>query len=189
MNQYFIPALISIILSALIFFFILPRLSPYILGALSVLMLALGIWQHYSMFPYEYRTSIVSELLQQYAGFIIIALVILASVTGILVVHGTNLPEVSEVIPEIPAMPNLMPGNNSKNNSAKNAFNFGGNETKANGANSGILGAVTNAYNSATNAVSNAVTNVVTNAKNGIVNAGKNNSKKNNLASPSFKVV
>jgi len=188
MNQYFIPALISIILSAVIFFFILPRLSPYILGALSVLMLALGIWQHYSMFPYEYKTSIVSELLKQYAGFIILALVILASTTGILVVHGTNLPEVSKVIPEIPAMPNLMPGNNSKNNSAKNVFNFGGNETKANGANganSGILGAVTNAYNSATNAVSN----VVTNAKNGILNAGKNNSKKNNVASPSFKVV
>lgn len=185
MNQYFIPALISIILSALIFFFILPRLSPYILGALSVLMLALGIWQHYSMFPYEYRTSIVSELLKQYAGFIILALVILASIIGILFVHGANLPEVSKVIPEIPAMPNLMPGNTSKNNSSKNAFNFGGNETKANGANSGILGAVTNAYNSATNAVANAVTN----AKNGIVNAGKNNSKKNNVASPSFKVV
>ena len=84
MNQYFIPALIALLLSALIFFFVLPRLSPYILGALSVAMLGLGIWQHYSMFPYEYRSSIVTELLQQYAGFILLALIILASSIGIL---------------------------------------------------------------------------------------------------------
>jgi hypothetical protein len=84
MNEYFVPALIAIILSALIFFFVLPRLSPYILGGLAIAMLALGIWQHYSMFPYEYRTSIATELLQQYAGFIMLVLVILASIIGIL---------------------------------------------------------------------------------------------------------
>ena len=187
MNQYFVPALISILLSALVFFFVLPRLSPYILGAMSVLMLALGVWQHYSMFPYEYRTSIVTELLQQYAGFIMILLVIAGSSIGILMVHGTDLPEVSQVIPEMP----MMSTNNSKNNSAnqKNMFNFGGNESKnngkANGSNAGLLAnpvaAVTNAFNS--------VSNAVTNAANGVLNGKANNAKKNNLASPSFKVV
>lgn len=188
MNQYIGPALISLVLSGLIFFFVFPRVSPYILGALSLVMLALGIWQHYSMFPYEYKESISSQILQQYAGFIMLVLVILASASGILMVHGTNLPEVAEVIPEMPAMPNLMPGNNSKNNSKNNAFNFGGNETKANNskANTGILAAPV----AAANAAANAVTNAVTNAYNGIMNSGKNNnSKKNNLASPSFKVV
>jgi len=181
MNQYIGPMIIALVLSALIFFFVLPRLSPYILGGLSVLMLGLGVWQHYSMFPYEYRTSIVTELLQQYAGFIMLTLVILGATIGILMVHGTNLPDVSEVIPEMPAMPNFMPGNNSKNNSQKNAFNFGGNEK----ANNGILAAPVAAANAAANAVTNAVTNVY----NGVMNSGKNNSKKNNLASPSFKVV
>jgi hypothetical protein len=184
MNQYIGPALIALVLSGLIFFFVLPRLSPYILGALSLMMLVLGIWQHYSMFPYEYRTSIVTELLQQYAGFIMLALVILASTIGILMVHGTNLPEVSQVIPELPAMPNFLPGNNAKNNSQKNVFNFGGNEPKANAA-PGILAAPV----AAANAAANAVTNAVTNAYNGMMNSGRNNAKKNNLASPSFKVV
>jgi len=183
MNEYFVPALIAIILSALIFFFVLPRLSPYILGGLAIAMLGLGIWQHYSMFPYEYRTSIVTELLQQYAGFIMLVLLILASIIGILIAHGTELPVVSEVIPEMPAMPNFLPTNNStKNNSAKNVFNFGGNESKAN---TGILAAPVAAANAAANAVTNAVSNVY----NGLMNSGKNNFKKNNLASPSFKVV
>lgn len=184
MNQYIGVALISIIVAGLIFFFVLPRLSPYILGALSVLMLGLGIWQHYSMFPYEYRTSIVTELLQQYAGFIMIALVIVASSIGILMVHGTNLPEVSQVIPEIPS---FMPGNNTKNNAQKNAFNFGGNESKANNTKSN--NAVNSGILAAPMAAANAVTNAVTNAYNGMMNSGKNNAKKNNLASPSFKVV
>ena len=145
------------------------------------MMLILGIWQHYSMFPYEYRTSIVTELLQQYAGFIMLTLVILGATIGILMVHGTDLPEVSEIIPE---MPNLVATNNSKNNS-KNMFNFGGNESKPNNtrtnSNSGIMAAPA--------AAAAAVTNVVTNAYNAVVNSGRNNSKKNNLASPSFKVV
>jgi hypothetical protein len=186
MNEYIVPLLISLVFSGLIFFFVFPRLSPYILGGLSVLMLALGIWQHYSMFPYEYKTSIVTELLQQYAGFIILALVILASLIGILMVHGINLPDISQAIPEIPAIT----GNNSKNNSAKNMFNFGGNETKAN--NAGILTGPVAAVNAVSNAVTNAynsATNAVTNITNGVLNTGKNNSKKNNLASPSFKVV
>lgn len=172
--------LIATLLSALVFFFVLPRLSPYILGALSVAMLALGVWQHYSMFPYEYKTSIVSELLQQYAGFIMLTILILGSIIGILFAHGTDLPEVSEVIPE---MPNLMTGNNSKNNSAKNMFNFAGNETKANNTkvNTGIMAAPV--------AAANAAAVAVTNAYNALVNNGKNITKKNNLASPSFKVV
>ena len=184
MNQYFVPALIAIVLSALIIFFVLPKLSPYILGGLSITMLLLGIWQHYSMFPYEYRTSIVTELLQQYAGFIMVLLVILSSIIGILFVHGTNLPSVSEVIPEIPAIVN-----NSKNNS-KNMFNFNGQTNAPANAAAAPVAAPIAAINSAANGIQNAVSNVVTNAYNAVANIAKpNNAKKNNLASPSFKVV
>jgi hypothetical protein len=107
---------------------------------------------------------------------------ILASLIGIFTIYGFDLPSVSDVIPEMPAMTNANQG--PKNNS-KGMFDFSGNNTKnvpANGANSGIMAApiaaVTNAFNSAANAVSNIVSN-----------NSKNNSKKNGISSPSFKIV
>lgn len=181
MNQYIVPAIVSLLLGAIVCFLILPRLSPYILGSLALVMLFLGVWQHYSMFPYEYRMSMVTDLLQQYAGFIMLFAVILASVFGIFTVYGVNLPEVSSVIPEMPAMPLISSTNQAPKNNSKGIFNTSGNNTKNSG-NSGMMAApmaaVTNAFNSAANAVTNVVSG-----------NSKNNSKKNNISSPSFKVV
>jgi len=177
MKQYFIPLLIAALIASLVVFFILPNLSPYILGALSLTMLILGVWQHYSMFPHEYKASIVTEMLFQYSGFILLGIITLGSIATIFVMNGTELPDVSNAIPEI--IPNSK--NNSKNNSKSNltnAFDFGGNNSKPE--NAGILAAPMAAANTITNAVTNAYKNV-TNTK--------NNSKKNNVTSPSFKVV
>jgi hypothetical protein len=157
--ELFIPSLIVLVLSALVCFFIIPKMSPYVLGSLAVAMFGLGIWQHYSTFPYEYRASMVSDVLRQYSGFIMLLAVIFAGTFGILLVHGGNPPAVADVIPEMPVMPNMpeMP------EIPKNIFNLNGNATN-------------NAVKPANNTSKAA-------------NATNNASKKNNLASASFKVV
>lgn len=127
-------------------------------------MFLLGLWQHYTMFPYEYKMSVASDAIKQYSGFIMLLAVIFAGVTGVLMMHGGNPPSTEGLIP---AMPNIMgPSNNAKNgNGAASIFNLGGNNAK-NGNSGGIMGAVTNAFKPANNA-----------------------KKNNNLASPSFKTV
>ena len=147
-------------------------------------MFGLGLWQHYTMFPYEYKVSMATEVLKEYSGFIMLVAIIFAGTVSVLYMHGGNPPAAGDVMPELPAMPNMMgPSNNAKNNSG-GIFNLGGNNAKpANGAANGMLGAVTNAFNGVKNAVTNGVTNATGNAK------PTNNAKKNNLASPSFKTV
>jgi hypothetical protein len=173
--ELFVPSLIVLILGALFFLVLLPKLSPYVLGGLAVCMFFLGLWQHYTMFPYEYRTSMVTDLLKQYAGFIMLIAVILAGTTAILMRHGGNPPETADVIPEIPAMSEIT-------EQAANIFNLSGNNAKpSNG----------NVKPSNGNAAKQGIMATVTNAVNGVKNAIKpnNNVKKNNLASASFKSV
>jgi hypothetical protein len=107
----------------------------------------------------------VSDVLRQYSGFIMLLAVIFAGTVGILMVHGGNPPAVADVLPEMPVMPNMpnMP------NMPKNIFNLGG-----------------NANNAAKNATNNAGAKP---ANNGLLKPANNGSRKNNLASASFKVV
>jgi|Laugrespbdmm15sd_2_1035082.scaffolds.fasta_scaffold55259_2 hypothetical protein len=171
--ELFIPTLVVLVLGALFAFVIIPKLSPYVLGCLAILMFVLGLWQHYSMFPYEYRASMATDILKQYSGFIMLVGVIFAGTVTVLAMHGGNPPAAGDVMPElpaIPAMPNIMGSSNAKNgkNNSGGIFNLGGNANNGKPAN-GIMGAVTNVFNAAKPA---------------------NNAKKNNnVASPSFKTV
>jgi hypothetical protein len=172
--ELFIPSLVVLILAALFAFVLLPKLSPYVLGCLAIAMFVLGLWQHYTMFPYEYQVSMASNVIKQYSGFIMLLAVIFGGTVGILYIHGGNPPAAEDIMP---AMPNLTGSNNAKNNSG-GIFNLGGNSNNAKPAN-GLMGALTNAVNGVKNGVAN------------IANAAKpaNNAKKNNLVSPSFKTV
>jgi hypothetical protein len=173
--ELFIPSLVVLILGALFGFVLLPRLSPYVLGGLAIAMFGLGLWQHYTMFPYEYKASMATDVLKQYSGFIMLVAVIFAGTVSVLYMHGGNPPAAGDVMPELPAMPNIMGSSNNAKNNSGGIFNLGGNNAKpANGAANGMLGAVTNAFNA---------------VKNGVNAKPANNAKKNNLASPSFKTV
>jgi hypothetical protein len=176
--ELFIPSLIVLILGALFCLVLLPRLSPYVLGGLAVCMFFLGLWQHYSMFPYEYRTSMVTDLLKQYSGFIMLIAVILAGTTAILMRHGGNPPDTADVIPEIPAISEIT-------EQAANIFNLSGNNSNAKPVNNSAAKPANN------NASKQGMMGTVTNAMNVVKNAIKpnNNVKKNNLASASFKSV
>jgi len=133
--EFFIPSLIVLVLGAIFLFAVLPKLSPYVLGGLAISMFLLGLWQHYSMFPYEYKMSVASDTIKQYSGFIMLLAVIFAGVVGVLAMHGGNPPSAGEIMPNMPAMPampampNVMGSNNAKNgkNNSGGLFNLGGN--------------------------------------------------------------
>ena len=158
--ELFIPSLIVLLLSAIFCLFVLPKLSPYVLGMLALAMFGIGIWQHYSMFPYEYRTSSLTDKMREYSGFVMLIALIFAGIFAILFIHGGNPPAATDIMPTMPALPTVF------SNNSKSIFNLSGNS-----GNSGIMGAVENMSKSVTNAFKPA------------------NSKTNFLASPSFKIT
>jgi len=70
--EFFIPSLIAIILSAAIVMFVLPRLSPVVLGVLAIVFLIISVQQHYSFFSTEYRQSTWQMPLMQYAPYVLL---------------------------------------------------------------------------------------------------------------------
>jgi hypothetical protein len=163
--ELFIPSLIVLVLGAIFLFAVLPNLSPYVLGGLAISMFGLGLWQHYTMFPYEYKMSVASDAIKQYSGFIMLLAVIFAGIVGVLMMHGGNPPNTANIMPNMPAMPNIMGSSNNAKNNSGGIFNLGGNNAK-NANSGGIMATVANAFKPANNA-----------------------KKNNNLASPSFKTV
>ena len=103
--ELFIPSLLILVLAAGIVFAIMPKLSPYVLGIVALILLVVGVYQHYTMFPYEYQTSMVSAMLQQYSGFILIGAMIFGLLVLMLWVFGLSPPSVASILPEMPAMP------------------------------------------------------------------------------------
>jgi len=166
--ELFLPSLIVLVLGAVVCFFVIPKMSPYALGVIAIVMLGLGIWQHYKMFPYEYRVSGVTVMAQEYSGFLMIAVVILGGVSMIAQFYGVNPPPVTDILPAS-VVPDLGLTNNSKN-SSKSIFNLGGNNSKS-------------IFNLGGNnsALSNPIATVT--------NMFKNNSKNAGIASTSFKTV
>jgi len=149
--EWIIPSLLIILLSAGIVFAIMPKLSPYVLGIVALILLVVGVYQHYTMFPYEYQTSTISALLGQYSGFIMIGGMIFGLLVIMMWTFGLSPPSVANILPALPEMPAMpampaIPGINAPLNRPAN--------------NKGILGL-----------------------------GGSNNTKRNNLASTSFKTV
>jgi hypothetical protein len=176
--ELFIPSLLALVLAAVVCFFILPKASPYILGSLAIAMFIVGAWQHYHMFPYEYSSSLFIDLLRDYSPFVMILAVILGGMIALMVAFGVSPPAIEDIIPV--AVADILPANNTHvkanngkaNNSILDTFNMGkpaNNASKPND-NSGILGVLN------TKPANN-------------INKALNNSRRNNLASPSFKTI
>ena len=103
------------------------------------------------MFPYEYTASMVTDLMKQYSGFIMLFAVIFAGVVGISLANNKSsnasnsssmfapsnnsksiASTVTDMMPQmsIPAMPDIL--GNSKGANNKGLFNLGGNNRKNN---------------------------------------------------------
>lgn len=133
--ELFIPSVLVLVVSFLILAFVMPRLSPYMLGILCILMFALGAWQHYTMFPYEYRASMVTDMLKEYSGFIMLIAIIFSGLIVFYMYNG-SAGGTGSLIPEMTSSSIF------GNNSSKSIFNSG---------NGGVTGALNNVSKTMTN--------------------------------------
>jgi len=79
--EFLVPSLFILLLAAIVVFFIIPRVSSFMIFITSVAFLTLAVYCHYMMFKQEYATSAWRDSIQVYAPTILIILV----VTGVLV--------------------------------------------------------------------------------------------------------
>jgi len=176
--ELFEPSLLILVISAIVCFIILPKASPYILGFLALGMFIIGAWQHYKMFPYEYRLSLVTDILHDYAPFVMLISVIFGGMVAMMIAFGVSPPAMSNIIPAavtnaLPAaVTNIVPANAGKVDNVKKANN------------SGIMNML-NGSKPVNNSSKPANSGGIFNTK----PASNNNSKKNNIASPSFKTL
>jgi hypothetical protein len=128
--ELFIPSLIVIVIGAIVFFVVLPKMAPYTLGGMAILLFILGMYQHYSTFPYEYSGNF-KEVLQDYAGLVMLVVTILGFIVAIMLVYGGNPPPLSSLpmvssLPSLPSLPSSsgISGNSGpkRNNLASNSF-------------------------------------------------------------------
>ena len=140
----FIPSLFVIVLGGLISFFTFPKMTPYTLGSMAVLLFVVGLYQHYQTFPYEYNGSRLRDILKDYSPFIMLLVTILGLIVGVMVAFGGNPPDIVASLPAMPAMPampnipvslpnfggNILGGNNST--ARNNSLNLGGNVKRNN---------------------------------------------------------
>jgi hypothetical protein len=149
--------------------FVMPNISPYMLGVMCIFMFGIGVWQHYSMFPYEYRESMVTDMLRQYSGFVMVLAVIISGLI-FMFMFGQTPQNSNNIMPEI-KMPNIFSGESKPN--SKGMFNLTG-----------------NSINNSKGGIAGAIGSTVTNVSKSISNLMKpmNQTKSNSLVSPSFKV-
>jgi hypothetical protein len=128
--ELFIPSLMVIVIGAIVFFVVLPKMAPYTLGGMAILLFILGMYQHYSTFPYEYSGN-MKDLLRDYSGLVMLVVTILGFTVAIMLVYGGNPPPLSSLpmvssMPSLPSLPSLpSPLGNSgakRNNLASNSF-------------------------------------------------------------------
>jgi predicted membrane protein len=75
--EFFLPSILVLLVAAAIVFFVIPRFGPLVLAVVSLILLGIGIYNHYSMFQNEYRLSTWQLGAVVYAPYILIGVVIL----------------------------------------------------------------------------------------------------------------
>jgi hypothetical protein len=76
--EFFLPSILFLLVACGIVFFVIPRFGPLVLAGISLVLLILGIYNHYSMFATEYRLSTWQSGMIGYAPFIMIGALVLA---------------------------------------------------------------------------------------------------------------
>lgn len=127
--ELFIPSFTILLVTTLVLLFLLPRFSPYILGTASIALFCVGLFQHYTTFPYEYSKYWL--LLKDSSPYITIGLLIVV----LMMVFGgssssTNSSSISSILPAsirqnlpaMPAMPTLPSVASITGNTPRNIF-------------------------------------------------------------------
>jgi hypothetical protein len=92
--EFFLPSILFLLVACGIVFFVIPRFGPLVLAGISLVLLILGIYNHYSLFQTEYRLSTWQSGMIGYAPFIMIGALVLAIILYLLYmvpVGGANV--------------------------------------------------------------------------------------------------
>jgi len=152
--ELFVPGLVTLFIAWLIYYFLMPRASIYVLGVICIVFLFVGYYHHQKLFPYEYNISETKEILKDYAPFITLLFTVLLLRVILTQMKGTSggeaataainsakagaaagvgaiaavLPQMPEM-PQMPQMPNIGLGaranNGNRGNNRGNANNGG----------------------------------------------------------------
>jgi hypothetical protein len=152
--ELFLPSVLVIMFSALVFMLILPKLSPLIIVIVSAVLLTASTYQHFQLFWHEYRESSWQTSLKIFAPGIIIAAVFLY----IFVIGGSFLTGKSNA-----SMPPMeLPSASTATNPLTSALNSS-------------MSAVSNAASTVTGAVSGAASAVTNSLGLSSANQSRNN--------------
>jgi hypothetical protein len=115
--EFFIPSLLIFLLSVAVSFILAPRLTPLIIAILSIVLLAYGVYTHYTMFSSEYRLSTWPEKMKIYAPAIMIGAIIVFIIYAILAFFTKGS------VP-VPPLPNItVPSPNTATNTIVDSLN------------------------------------------------------------------
>lgn len=164
--EFFLPSILVLLVAAAIVFFVIPRFGPLVLAVVSLLLLGIGIYNHYSMFQNEYRLSTWQLGAVAYAPYLLIGAVIL-----MIILYLTYL---------LPSGSSVSGPNNANANVKANTINLPPPETATNVITEGANNAIRAAANLANVKVN--TTNQPNNPANlGIFGNINNNNNNNNL--------
>ena len=132
--ELFLPSILLLIVAAGIVMFVIPRLSPVILGSLALIFLFIAGYQHYKIFGTEYRQSTwqipIIEGAWSYAPYILVGILILFLLFFVVNFVGTSSTEAAAPIQAMnqaieKVMNTAPPSVANAANQMKNTFNRG----------------------------------------------------------------
>ena len=74
--EFFLPSILFLLISAAIVFFVIPRFGPLVLAVVSLVLLTIGMYNHYTLFQNEYKASTWQLGLVAFAPYIMIGVVL-----------------------------------------------------------------------------------------------------------------
>ena len=104
--ELFIPSLLILLISGLLSFLVVPRLSVPIVLLLSLIILAVVMKNHYYVFYSEYRYQTWTDQLKDYAPYVVIGVLIIFIFSSIsFVLQYKSAPQGGLAIPEVAPLP------------------------------------------------------------------------------------
>jgi hypothetical protein len=116
--DFFIPSLLVLLISAIVIFFLVPKLGPVTMLILSIALLLFAVMHHIKMYKSEYTLSTWPMLLSTYGPYIVLGTVLLFILFFIFSSYGGP----SVPVPEVAGSP-VVESANSIINSIKTAVN------------------------------------------------------------------
>jgi hypothetical protein len=152
--EFFLPSILFLLVACGIVFFVIPRFGPLVLAVVALILLGLGVYNHYSLFQSEYRMSSWQYGAVAYAPYIMIGALVLSIILYLFYLApvspnsnngsapSVNLPSAESATNPITSGINTMMRQASNLVNGENKSNGNGNGNKAN--QEGIFGSNTN---------------------------------------------